>query len=382
MSAARGSGVRGPVLVIGTGLLGTSLGLALRELGVEVLLADTSPATLHLARDMGAGRPAPADGGDAHAAAAPALVVVATPPDVVVPVVAGALRDHPGAVVTDVASVKGEIAAGVRALVGDAATRYVGSHPMAGRERSGPAAADADLFQGATWVICPHEPVDSPRHQAAVAEVRALAMAVGALPRMMAADEHDQAVALVSHLPQLLSSLTAARLRDVRPESLGLAGQGLRDVTRIAASDPMMWSAILAANAAAVLPHARAVHAELGAVVEALETSSTQGVGAPGVMRVFAGAIEHGRQGVSRIPGKHGGAARRYGEVMVFIPDKPGELGRLFNEVGVAGINIEDLRLEHSAGAKLGVATLSVAPARVAQLAAHLEELGWKVMVS
>lgn len=372
----RAAGVRGPVLVVGAGLLGASVGLALRDLGVEVLLEDSSPAALHLARDIGAGRPA-------AAGEEPALVLVATPPDVVAPAVVAALRAHPAAVVTDVASVKGGIAAAVAAAAGDAVDRYVGSHPMAGRERSGPAAADADLFQGATWVICPHPAAaEAAVQDAAVAEVRALAIAVGALPRVMPAADHDQAVAVVSHLPQLLASLTAARLREVRPESLALAGQGLRDVTRIAASDPMMWSAILAANAAAVLPHARALYDALGEVVHALETTSRDGVGAPGVMRVLAGAIEQGRQGVARIPGKHGGAARRYGEVIVFIPDKPGELGRLFNEVGVAGINIEDLRLEHSAGAKLGVATLSVLPARVAELMAHLEALGWRVMVS
>jgi len=135
-------------------------------------------------------------------------------------------------------------------------------------------------------------------------------------------------------------------------------------------------------NSAAVLPHAEALLASLSDVVNALRTAAAEGMGAPGVMRVFAGAIEEGRQGAARIPGKHGGAARRYAEVMVFVPDKPGELGRLFAEIGQAGINIEDLRMEHAAGAKLGVATLSVLPARAAPLMEHLEELGWRVMVS
>lgn len=368
---AKSADVRGPVLVVGTGLLGASIGLALRELGVEVGLQDISPAALHLARDLGAGTPA---GPDFH----PALVVVATPPDVIVPAVVAALRDHPDAVVTDVASVKGSLAGRVGEQVGAAVAQYVGSHPMAGRERSGPAAADSDLFQGRTWVICPHETSSD----AAVGAVRALAIAVGALPRVMEATEHDAAVAAVSHLPQLVASLTAARLRELPAEALALAGQGLRDVTRIAASDPMMWSPILAVNSAAVLPHAEALLASLSDVVNALRTAAAEGMGAPGVMRVFAGAIEEGRQGAARIPGKHGGAARRYAEVMVFVPDKPGELGRLFAEIGQAGINIEDLRMEHAAGAKLGVATLSVLPARAAPLMEHLEELGWRVMVS
>lgn len=363
------SDVRGPVLIVGTGLLGTSLGLALREHDVEVGLENRSPSSLHLARDLGAGVPAPAG-------FRPALVVVATPPDVIVPHVVAALRAYPDAVVTDVASVKGGLASEVASEAGGRVARYVGSHPMAGRERSGAAAADSDLFQGRTWVICPHGAAASD----AVAAVRRLAITVGSLPVVMDPRDHDAAVAAVSHLPQLVASLTATRLADLPGEALALAGQGVRDVTRIAASDPMMWSAIFAANAAAVLPHARALLGSLSEVVNALEAAASEGPGAAGVMKAFAGVVEAGRRGVARIPGKHGGVARRYAEVTVFVPDKPGELGRLFAEIGDAGINIEDLRLEHAAGAKLGVATLSVLPARAGELSAHLEELGWRVM--
>ncbi|HZK05638.1 MAG TPA: prephenate dehydrogenase [Actinomycetaceae bacterium] len=358
------------VLIIGSGLLGASLGLALREHEVEVWLSDTSPAALHLARDLGAGS-VMTDRTDS-----PELVVVATPPDVVVPTVIAAFETYPGALVTDVASVKGPIESDVLGAAGDDGARYIGSHPMAGRERSGAAAADADLFHGRTWVICPHDGMVS----GAVGTVRAVATAVGALPLEMAAAEHDDAVAAVSHLPQLMSSLTAAGLGSVRAEALGLAGQGLRDTTRIAASDPMMWSAILSANAAAVLPHAEAARDQLDAVVEALRLAADRGVEAEGVMGTFAGVIERGRDGVSRIPGKHGGAARRYAEVTVLIPDRPGQLGRLFGDVGDAGVNIEDFRIEHSAGAKQGVATLLVVPARAAGLIEHLEAQEWQVM--
>ncbi len=368
----------GPVLVVGTGLLGTSIGLALREHGVEVLLRDTSPAAAHLARDMGAGRLAGAEAGEPAPLAGPVLVVVATPPDVVVPTVLGALEEYPDAVVTDVASVKGRIEEAVLAGAGEAGSRYVGSHPMAGREKSGAAAADADLFHGRTWVVCARDGVA----RGGVTLVRALASAVGAVPVTMAAAEHDDAVAVVSHLPQVMASLTAARLDAVPGDALSLAGQGLRDTTRIAASDPMLWSQILTANAAAVLPHAEAAREQLDALVEALRRAAEEGVGAPGVMGTFAGVIERGRDGVTRIPGKHGGAARRYAEVTVLVPDRPGQLGRLFGEVGEAGVNIEDFRMEHSAGAKLGVATLLVLPARQIELTEHLESHGWRVMTS
>jgi len=137
---------RGPVRIVGTGLLGTSVGLALTTQGVDVVLHDPSRTALALARDVGAGRPATTDD------AAPEIIVVAAPPDVTADVVRAELEAFPDAIVTDVASVKGYVLAELRAAGADL-TRYVGSHPMAGRERSGPSAAVPDLFLGRPWVI-------------------------------------------------------------------------------------------------------------------------------------------------------------------------------------------------------------------------------------
>lgn len=137
--------MRAPVRIIGTGLLGASLGLRLRQLGVPVQLEDMSLAAQALARDLGAGEIAGPD--DAE----PGLVVVATPPDVASRVVVSALERYPNAWVTDVASVKQRVVDEVDAS--PMSDRYVGSHPMAGRERSGAIAADADLFAGRPWVI-------------------------------------------------------------------------------------------------------------------------------------------------------------------------------------------------------------------------------------
>lgn len=337
--------MKATVLIVGTGLLGTSLGLALSDASYPVFLRDISPAAVHLAQDLGAGRIAPAG-------LRPDLVVVATPPDSSGAAIVAALREFPDAVVTDVTSVKGAVERVVLAAVpDDDAARFVGSHPMAGRERSGAAAADKDIFAGRTWVICP-----------------------SALTR-------GAAVAAVSHLPQVLASLTAAQLSELPAEALTLSGQGLRDTTRIAASDPMMWAPILAANAAAVRPHLQGVYRQLEAVLEALHTAELEGLDADGVMRTLAQTIEDGRAGRARIPGKHGGAPRRYTEVLVVTPDRPGELGRLFAEIGRAGVNIEDVRIEHSAGAKMGITGLFVQPRAAAPLMKHLEELGWKVML-
>ncbi|MBF0687488.1 MAG: prephenate dehydrogenase [Cellulomonas sp.] len=362
----------GPVRVVGTGLLGASLGLALRQHGVDVQLEDPSRTALALARDVGAGSPVDAS------TPAPALVVVAAPPDVTAAAVATALADHPDAVVTDVASVKGHVLAELRASGADL-TRYVGSHPMAGRERSGPSAAVPDLFLGRPWVI-----TDSgvSRDDALLA-VRHLAVDVGAVPVTMDADEHDAAVAVVSHVPQLASSLVAARLRAVDEDALALAGQGLRDVTRLAASDPALWTSILAANAAAVRDVLVALRDDLDVVVGALDLAAA--ASGPedvelGALATIARAIADGGTGAARIPGKHGGASKQYAVVTVLVPDVPGELARLLGDVGRAGVNLEDLRLEHAAGRPVGMASIAVLPARAEHLETELTARGWRLV--
>lgn len=350
---------RGPVRVVGTGLLGTSVGLALRALGVDVVLHDTSRTALAIARDMGAGRlPEPGD-------EPVRLVVVAAPPDVVADVVAAELEANPDAVVTDVASVKASVRDGLRALGADL-ERYVGSHPMAGRERSGPTAAQARLFAARPWVI-----VDSgASSDAALLAVRSLAVDLGAVPVTMDAEGHDEAVALVSHLPQVAASLVAARLVGAEEAALSLAGQGLRDTTRIAASDAKLWAGILAANAGPVRALLEGLREDLDRAIAALDSGSLAGL---------ARLVEEGNQGVRRIPGKHGGAPRAFEVVTVLVPDTPGELARLLTEIGEAGVNVEDLHLEHSPGQPVGLASIAVLPGAVHRLVDVLDARGWRV---
>lgn len=351
------------VHVIGAGLIGASIGMALRPVGVEVTIEDASPTAAALARDLGAGR----ESDDA----APDLVVVATPPDVAADVVAGALADFPEAVVTDVASVKAVIADEL-ARTGVDLSRYVGSHPMAGRERSGAVAAQADLFQGRTWVIC----AGDARSQA-VAMVSEVATAVGSVVVRMEAREHDEAVAAVSHVPQIAASLVAARLRGMTDTSVALAGQGVRDVTRIAASDPTLWTQILAGNAEALAPVLRDLGADLqrlSAAVDALAEGREHGARA-----VLANTIAEGQIGHARIPGKHGSTPTVYSTLIVVVPDRPGMLGTLFNDVGDAGINLEDLRFEHGVGREVGALEIDVVPTVVERCRDVLREKGWIV---
>jgi len=351
----------GPVRIVGTGLIGTSIGLGLRARGIEVILDDASAANVRLAADYGAGRLAqPGD--------EPTLIVVSVPPDAVADVVAAELESYPKALVTDVASVKLAPLQSLRDRGADI-SRYLGSHPLAGRERGGPSAGRADLFVGRPWVVAGHDAIGY-REGAAVED---LIMDLGALPIEMDAAEHDEAVALISHVPQLVSSLTAARLVDAQDAAVGLAGGGLRDVTRVAASDPSLWQQILGANAEPVVRILQALRDDLDGLIAALTD-----LDAPGARRTVAEVLTAGNAGVARIPGKHGSTSR-FTTVTVLIDDRPGQLAALLTEIGELGVNLEDLRLEHSPGAELGIVEVAVLPAVAAGLRDALTERGWRI---
>lgn len=351
----------GTVRIVGAGLLGASIGHALRAKDIDVVLADTSPAQLRLAIDYGAGRAAREDD-------APALIVVSVPPDVTADVIEAELTRFPDAVVTDVASVKLEPFHALRERGVDIA-RYIGSHPLAGRERGGAISARADLFIGRPWVVCR----DEETRPADLALVEDLALDVGAMPLEMTPEEHDRSVALTSHVPQVVASLLAARLATADEDALRLAGQGVRDTTRIAASAPELWVQILGANAEPVVEVLDALAADLKTVSDALRAPA-----APGARRAVADAIRQGNDGVERLPGKHG-QNRRFEQLVVMVDDTPGQLGRLFGELGELGVNVEDLRLEHSPGAQFGLAEISVAPAALLGAMEGLQERGWRI---
>lgn len=359
--AALAARTHGTVRIVGAGLLGSSIGHALRARGVDVALDDTSPSQLRLAIDYGAGR-APREEDD------PSLIVVAVPPDVTADVIQRELARFPSAVVTDVASVKLEPLRTLRARGVDLA-KYIGSHPLAGRERGGAISARADIFVGRPWVVCR----DGETAAADLALVEGLALDVGAMPLEMTPEDHDRAVALVSHVPQLVASLLAGRFVEAPDGSLSLAGQGVRDTTRIAASAPELWVQILGANAAPVVDVLDALAADLSAVAAALREPE-----APGSRRAVADTIRRGNDGVERLPGKHG-QNRRFEQVVVMVDDTPGQLGRLFGELGDLEVNVEDLRLEHSPGAQFGLAEISVVPSAVRRAVDGLQSRGWKI---
>ncbi|WP_326621762.1 prephenate dehydrogenase [Streptomyces decoyicus] len=355
-------------LVIGTGLIGTSAALALQSRGVRVFLEDHDQAQALTAAALGAGT--------AEAPEGPVdLAIVAVPPAHVAAALADAIRRRVARGYIDVASVKGGPRRELEAM-GCELAGYLGTHPMAGKERSGPLAATADLFEGRPWVLTPTRDGDTEVLNLAL-ELVALCRAV---PVVMDADAHDRAVALVSHTPQLVSSLVAARLRGADETAVRLCGQGIRDVTRIAASDPAMWIDILSANPGPVADVLGEIAADLDETVRslrALESADEEkrGGGAGGIEDV----LRRGNAGRERVPGKHGAAPAAYEIVAVHIGDQPGELARIFADAGRAGVNIEDVRIEHATGQQAGFIQLMVEPQAVPVLTAELRERGWSI---
>jgi prephenate dehydrogenase len=364
-------GIPARIAVIGTGLIGTSIALAMRSAGAEVLLADSDEASLRLAVEIGAGTALAEEGPDAPAD----IAVLAVPVAAVGPSLLEAQKRNLARVYTDVASVKAQPVLDAMELGCDLRS-FVPGHPLAGRERSGPAAARADLFLGRPWALCPTPATSAD----AIEAVRALAGACGAEPVTADATEHDRAVALVSHAPHVISASTAARLADADGLALALAGPGVRDVTRIAAGDPGLWTGILGANAQPVADVLEAVATDLALTASALRAGADAGeAGAEAAAGLLTDVLRRGNAGQARIPGKHGGHASSYAIVSVVIPDRPGELALLFQAAGVAGVNIEDVTIEHSPGLPVGVAELAVQPEAAERLAGELRGRGWSV---
>jgi prephenate dehydrogenase len=358
------------VHVIGTGLIGTSVGLALSG-SAEVLLSDASAAHLEQAVSRGAGQPW--DG-----AARADLVLVCAPPSSTAELVVGALRRDLGDTVSHVASHQSRVQAEVEAS-GIRLSSHCGGHPLAGRERSGPGAATARLFLDRPWVVCPG--VDT--SAGAVEAVTGLALACGAVPVRAGAADHDAAVALVSHLPQVAASAVAARLLDAPGDGLDptrLAGPGVQDTTRIAASDPDLWVDVLSRNAAHVAPLVRELARELSAVADALELAAAEPAGdaaqAHGVLRSL---LERGRAGRARLPLKRGRTGA-FVEVVVAVPDRPGQLAAVLTAAAAADLNVEDVRVEHLPGRPRGLVELLVPAADAERARRALAASGWDVL--
>ena len=342
------------VRIVGAGLIGTSIALALRSAGISVWLRDNDPRSEALAQDL--------MGGGNGSESMEDLCIIATPPDAISDVISNQLKRNPALRVMDISSIKSKPVLDVSTSELPL-TRFAPTHPMAGREISGPESARGDLFQGRPWILC-LEGVE-PELIAMVEQVVSLC---GAHPISRTVEEHDRAVALVSHLPQIVASLLAAQLQGADPLDMELSGAGLRDTTRIADSDPQLWAQIIAGNSQAIRPLLINLQSDLSQAIESLDH--------PGSM---ASLIDNGRRGRAVIPGKHGGKARDYTYLAIVIDDKPGQLAAIIESCARAQVNIEDLAIEHTPGQETGLITLAFSMEDSVIVAAHLEKEGWKV---
>jgi prephenate dehydrogenase len=347
------------VLVVGTGLIGTSIALGLTAQGLDVFLSDIDPTALDDALKV--------SGATKYTNQDILLVVVATPPVSTAKVIAAATKDHPLAVVTDVASVKASIFRELEQIGTTAWDRIVGGHPMAGREVSGAIGAQGNLFLDRPWVIARSDRTSAD----AVATVQELVESLGAFPVFRTIDEHDRAVALISHTPQVIASVLAGELMDAEGSYIELAGQGIRDTIRIAGSDSELWTEILSENSEYISQQVTAVANHLLEFVGALEAGNRESVNA---------RLIKGNQGKDRLPGKHGSSQQSTAILAVRLDDKPGELARLFTAAAQSNVNLEDVRIDHSLGHPTGLVELTVTPISIEILKPALAAQGFVVI--
>jgi prephenate dehydrogenase len=341
------------VRIVGAGLIGTSIGLALAAKNIAVEMIDVDSRNQALAQDLTGG----------VSIADPELIILATPLRALSQVINEQYELNPNSTFMDVCSVKVEPLQKVQASKLPL-RQFVGTHPMAGREVGGAESARADLFLSRSWIITPDAQSDSE----AVAKVKSLIQLLGATGVELDAVSHDAAVAKVSHLPQITATLLAGSLHGVAPEWLDLAGAGLRDTTRIAASDENLWKEIISSNSQEIKAVLTNLHKELGAVIDSVDDQDK-----------IAAFMRKGRDGRNLIPGKHGGKAREYTYVPIVIDDKPGQLGAIFNECAAMSVNVEDLVIEHSPGQLNALITLALSADDAVKLSNHLSSIGWNV---
>jgi len=334
--------------VIGTGLIGGSIGMALRRQGWWVTGSDTDPSRAGRALELGAIDEVGMDGGaEATFIAVPARAVAGVATAVL------SLQDEPQVrtrqgrprlqVVTDVASTKAGVVGAVRH------PRFVGGHPMAGSEQEGVDGADPDLFLGATWALTPDEHTSGD----AYSMVQALVRSLGANPVPVEPRHHDELVALVSHVPHL----TAATLMNLAADAaaddatlLRLAAGGFRDMTRVAAGHPGIWPDVVGENRDAILStldHLLAGLAKLRAVVDAGDRG--------GLLEL----LRRAREARVNLPS---GAPEldKASEVRVPVPDRPGVIAEVSTLLGGLGVNIFDVEITHSTEGDRGVLVLVI----------------------
>jgi prephenate dehydrogenase len=342
--------------VVGTGLIGGSIGLALRGQGWHVTGSDLDGAHADRAKELGA---LDAVGVDDEAEITFVAVPVGAIPDA-----ARRALDATTGLVTDVGSVK----ASVISSVGDA--RFVGGHPMAGSEQEGVDGADGSLFRGAVWVLTPTADTDDEAFTA----VRSIVASLGADVVALAPDRHDALVAVVSHVPHLTAA-TLMQLADERAEEhralLRLAAGGFRDMTRIAAGHPGIWPDICAENRDAIVEVLDRLISGLTDMRDVVEASDGK--------RLLA-ALEQARVARVNLPGR-GERPEDLLEVRIPVPDRPGVIADVATLAAELDVNLFDVEIAHSAEGVAGVLIVVIAAERADRFQSGLVASGYRPSV-
>ena len=358
------------VAIIGTGLMGGSLAMALKECGevAEVSVFDADSQTRKAARKLGIADTYAHD--PAEAARGCDLLVLATPIGQMIGALDKALPAiEPPAILTDLASAKIGIMRSIRDTI-PTGVRYVGGHPMTGSEQSGVHFARADLFRDRYYILTPDELTDTDAFQ----RLHSLLTRIGARVISMDPESHDRAMATVSHVPHLLSLLLmemAAREQERMKNIYTVAAGGFRDMTRIAASNPGMWLDIIAENRVLVIERLKDYSAAVDRLIDMLEKDDQAAL-----ETLFVQASEARRE----LTRKSGAEISELYAISLPVPDEPGVISRITMAVGSLGVNIEDISIAHPLEGETGIMTLSVLGEEAAREAAtHLESAGYRV---
>jgi prephenate dehydrogenase len=352
--------------IVGTGLIGASVGLAARSSGVgEVRGWDVNADALAVAAEREAVQPAESL---LEAVAGAELALVAAPVAAVPAQVAAVLAASDDVTtVTDVGSTKGPVTRAV------SHGRFIGGHPVCGSEGHGAAHASGELFRGATWFLTPVAATDPDRYRM----LHGFVVSLGAVPVAVDPQAHDRLVALTSHLPHALANLLlnqagASRIDGYEP--LAAAGGSLRDMTRVAGANPRIWVDIFLDNAEALA----GVLGEHRRRVEQLERALAEGDA--GFLARWIGEASGNRRRMLAEAYEQLGALQR---LRVHVPDRPGVLAGITQALGAERINIEDFELQHVSRERGGTLTLLVAGEdEGSRAAAILEAQGYRVLVS
>jgi prephenate dehydrogenase len=352
--------------IVGTGLIGASIGLAAKRAGVERVAGfDPDGGAAARAAELGALDEAAPSLEDAVAGAE--LAVVAAPVTALPAQVSAVLAASRDATVTDVGSTKGSVVA----AAGEG-ERFIGGHPVCGSEAHGPEHARADLFEGATWFLTPLAATDPGRYR----ELHGFVASLGAVPVAVDPEAHDRLLALVSHLPHALANLLLNQAGSTRIEGhepLAAAGGSLKDMTRVAGANPRIWVDIFLENAAAL----RGALAEHRRAVERLEAALE--AGDAGFLARWIGDASLNRRRLLEDAYPDPGHLQR---LLVRVPDRPGVLAGITQALGAERINIEDFELQHVSPERGGILSLLVGgEAEAERAAALLEAQGYAVDV-